>query len=111
VTSGSSCRSSSIKGRSWCSRPRRRSKPAGTEPGFFLQIAEGIDDRTWLHHSRAGDYSQWLRDKIKDDELADDVALTEEDETLTPRESRRRIKDAIECRYTSPAERARSAYK
>jgi hypothetical protein len=32
---------------------------------FFLQIAEGIDDRTWLRHLRAGDYSQWRRDKIK----------------------------------------------
>jgi len=51
----------------------------------------------------AGDYSQWLRDKIKDGELADDVALTEGDEALTPRASRRRIKEAIERRYTSPA--------
>jgi hypothetical protein len=70
---------------------------------FFLQLADGIDDRTWLHHLRAGDYSRWLRDKIKDDELADDVASTEEDESLTPLESRRRIKEAIERRYTSPA--------
>ena len=70
---------------------------------LFLQIAEGIDDRTWLHHLRAGDYSQWLRDKIKDGELADDVARTERDEALTPLESRRRIKEAIERRYTSPA--------
>lgn len=70
---------------------------------FFLQIAVGIDDRTWLHHLRAGDYSQGLRDKIKDDELADEVARTEGDEALTPLESRRRIKEAIERRYTSPA--------
>jgi hypothetical protein len=70
---------------------------------LFLQIAEGIDDRTWLHHLRAGDYSQWLRDKISDGELADDVARTERDEALTPLESRRRIKEAIERRYTSPA--------
>jgi hypothetical protein len=70
---------------------------------FFLQIAEGIDDRTWLHHLRAGDYSQWLRDKIKDGELADDVARSERDGALTPLESRRRIKEAIERRYTNPA--------
>ena len=25
---------------------------------MFLQIAEGIDDATWLHHLRAGDYSR-----------------------------------------------------
>jgi hypothetical protein len=70
---------------------------------IFPQIAEGIDDRTWLHHLRAGDYSQWLRDKIKDGELADDVARIEGDEALTPLESRQRIKEAIESRYTSPA--------
>jgi len=70
---------------------------------FFLQLAEGIDDRTWLHHFRAGDCSRWLSDKIKDGELADDVARTEEDGSLTPLESRRRIKEAIERRYTSPA--------
>jgi hypothetical protein len=70
---------------------------------LFLQLAEGIDDGTWLHHLRAGDYSRWLRDKIKDSELADDVAQTEGDEALTPLESRGRIKEAIERRYTSPA--------
>jgi hypothetical protein len=70
---------------------------------LFLQIAEGIDDRTWLHHLRAGDYSQWLKDKIKDAELAEEVARIEGDEALTPLESRRRIKEAIESRYTSPA--------
>jgi hypothetical protein len=70
---------------------------------LFLQIAEGLDDRTWLHHLRAGDYSRWLRDKINDGELADSVATVEKDEALTPSESRRRIKGAIERRYTSPA--------
>ena len=70
---------------------------------LFLQIAEGVDDGTWLHHLHAGDYSQWLRDKIKDGELAEDVARIELDEALTPLESRRRIKEAIESRYTSPA--------
>jgi hypothetical protein len=70
---------------------------------FFLQIAEGIDDRTRLRHLRAGHYSQWLRDKIKDGELADAVASAVKDEGLTPSEGRRRIKEAIERRYTSPA--------
>src|SRR5512147_922046 len=35
---------------------------------MFVQIAEGVDDATWLHHLRAGDYSRWLRDAIKDGE-------------------------------------------
>ena len=41
---------------------------------MFTQIAEGIDDETWLYHLRRGDYSQWMRDAIKDDEMADEVA-------------------------------------
>jgi hypothetical protein len=65
-------------------------------------MAEGIDDATWLHHLRAGDYSRWLRDSIKDDELANEVASAERDATLAASESRRRIKEAIERRYTSP---------
>jgi len=36
-------------------------------------------------------------------ELADDVASAEKDEALTLSESRRRIKEAIERRYTNPA--------
>jgi hydroxymethylpyrimidine pyrophosphatase-like HAD family hydrolase len=70
---------------------------------MFVQIAERVDDHTWLHHLRAGDYSKWLRDKIKDSELADEVAGIEGNEALSPTDSRRRIKDAIEHRYTSPA--------
>jgi hypothetical protein len=51
---------------------------------LFLQIAEGVDDATWLHHLRAGDYSRWLAVSIKDPELASEVAVIEENEALTP---------------------------
>jgi Helicase HerA, central domain len=70
---------------------------------LFVQIAEGIDDRTWSHHLRVGDYSRWLRDKIKDNELADEVAALESDAALSPLDSRRAVKEAIARRYTSPA--------
>src|SRR5262249_12127523 len=36
----------------------------------FMQLAEGVDDETWLHHLRRGDYSSWFRFTIKDEELA-----------------------------------------
>ena len=49
---------------------------------LFLQIAAGVDDRTWLHHLRAGDYSAWIRDAIKDEDLADEVAAVERDRGL-----------------------------
>ncbi|MBV8336324.1 MAG: HAD-IIB family hydrolase [Alphaproteobacteria bacterium] len=70
---------------------------------LFLQIAQGVDDTTWLYHLRAADYSRWLRESIKDDELADDVASAEKDVTLTASESRRRVREAIVRRYTGAA--------
>ena len=41
---------------------------------LFVQMAEGVDEETWLHHLRQGDYSRWFRDAIKDPELADEAA-------------------------------------
>ncbi|HET8726010.1 MAG TPA: HAD-IIB family hydrolase [Alphaproteobacteria bacterium] len=69
---------------------------------LFCQIADGVDDETWLHHLRAGDYSRWFREAIKDDGLADDAASVEAEEGLPARESRARIRDAVERRYTAP---------
>ena len=70
---------------------------------MFLQIADGIDDRTWEHHLRAGDYSRWFRTVIKDEGLAEEVAAIEADRSLDPRQSRERIKQAVLKRYTVPA--------
>jgi HAD superfamily hydrolase (TIGR01484 family) len=70
---------------------------------LFQQIAQGVDDRTWEHHLRAGDYSSWFRQQIKDNELADEAADVERDEALDAAESRRRIGKAIARRYTLPA--------
>ena len=70
---------------------------------MFTQIAEGVDDETWLHHLRQRDYSRWFRESIKDDALAESAAATEGDATLSASESRTRILGAIAERYTSPA--------
>ncbi len=67
----------------------------------FVEIAEGVDEETWTHHLRQGDYSSWMRDKLGDDELADEVAEVERDE---PDDSLRRVAELIEERYTLPAE-------
>ena len=69
----------------------------------FLQIAEGIDDETWLFHLRRGDYSKWFGEGIKDQELAAEIEQVERDESISPRDSRERIAKAIESRYTAPA--------
>jgi hypothetical protein len=69
---------------------------------LFLQIADGVDDATWLHHLRRGDYSRWFRERIKDPVLADETETIEGLSDLPPRESRARIKQAIERYYTLP---------
>ncbi|MER9301853.1 HAD-IIB family hydrolase [Mesorhizobium sp. M0293] len=70
---------------------------------IFVQMAEGIDDRTWEFHLRAGDYSKWFRQQIRDKELARETAGAEKDETLSAEESRKRVLDAVRRRYTAPA--------
>lgn len=69
---------------------------------LFVQLAEGVDDATWLHHLRRGDYSTWMRSAIKDEELADAVAAVERGGDHAA-ESRRRIRGVIEERYTRAA--------
>jgi hydroxymethylpyrimidine pyrophosphatase-like HAD family hydrolase len=66
----------------------------------FLQLAEGVDEETWTHHLRAGHYSRWFRDVIKDDELACETRSLETDQSLSSADARARIKDAIRHRYT-----------
>lgn len=70
---------------------------------LFVQLGDGVDDDTWLFHLRRGDYSRWIRESISDPELASRVAAVEEDAEATATDSRQRIRDAIEQRYTAPA--------
>jgi HAD superfamily hydrolase (TIGR01484 family) len=69
---------------------------------LFLQMADGVDDDTWLHHLRQGDYSRWFRDKIKNNELASEAESIERNKRLGAAESRRLIKEAVERYYTLP---------
>lgn len=70
---------------------------------IFLQLADGVDDETWLFHLRRGDYSRWFRCVIKDPEMAAEAEAVEQDESLSPDESRRAIRALVERRYTLPA--------
>jgi hypothetical protein len=70
---------------------------------LFLQLAEGVDDETWLYHLRRGDYSRWFRDEINDEELAEEVDRIERLQDSSARQSREAIKAAVEERYTAPA--------
>jgi hypothetical protein len=83
----------------------------------FLELGQGVDDETWDHHLRAGDYSRWLREIIKDPELAAEVAAVEEGARSpashppgggpppglpSAHETRQAVRVAIEGRYTGP---------
>jgi hypothetical protein len=71
----------------------------------FLQMAAGVDDRTWLHHLKGGEYTRWFRDAIKDEDLAEAASVVEADRALSAQESRARIKELIDRRYTAPAKK------
>jgi hypothetical protein len=68
---------------------------------MFLDLADGVDEVTWEWHRRRGDYSQWLRNSVKDAVLAAEVATIEQSGG-DPAEARREIRAAIERRYTAP---------
>ena len=70
---------------------------------LFLKMAEGVDDATWTHHLSRHDYSRWLKDAIRHLALSSAVLAVEDDRSLGPQESRRRIRRAIEDVYTLPA--------
>lgn len=70
--------------------------------GIFIQMAEGVDDETWLHHLRQHDYSCWIRRAIKDKKLALEIEQIE-NEKLSAAESRKQIIAVIEKQYTSAA--------
>jgi len=69
---------------------------------MFIQLAEGVDDETWIYHLREGAYSRWMRDVIKDKDLAREVAQMEANTRLGAQETRAKIIEAISRRYTAP---------
>src|SRR4029453_7641573 len=68
---------------------------------MFLQIAEGVDPETWAYHLERNDYSTWLREAVKDSELADEVHEIEAGSEEADR-SRALVRQAIDRRYTLP---------
>jgi hypothetical protein len=70
---------------------------------MFLQIADGVDEPTWLFHLRRGDYSRWFRSDIKDEDLARSVEQIEQSAKGNADETRSLVRRAIEERYTLPS--------
>ena len=70
---------------------------------LFAQMAEGVDDETWLHHLHQHDYSRWFREAIKDDGLAEEAERIERLDGTSADETREQVIAAIEERYGRPA--------
>lgn len=70
----------------------------------FLQLTDGVDDETWEFHRKKGEFSNWVREQMKDDQLADELAKVESDIKATPKDTRAAVRAAIEARYTLPAD-------
>ncbi|HEY6975020.1 MAG TPA: haloacid dehalogenase, partial [Chitinophagaceae bacterium] len=70
---------------------------------MFIQMAEGIDDDTWIYHLQKKEYSNWFRNAVHDDELADLTRQVEERTTADPHTSKEAILQLIKERYTAPA--------
>jgi hypothetical protein len=68
----------------------------------FCQIAQGIDESTWMFHLQRGDYSRWFRHAIKDDYLANETERVERRTDLAPWQTRQMIEELINARYTLP---------
>lgn len=69
----------------------------------FIQIATGVDTETWLYHLRRKDYSNWVRQAIRDAWLADEIEAIESNPPPDQNQSRQLIKQLIDSRYTLPA--------
>ena len=69
---------------------------------IFMQMADGVDDATWLYHLHRGDYSRWFREAIKDVELADEAESVQDG--VDPLATRKQIREMVERRYTAPAQ-------
>jgi hypothetical protein len=80
--------------------PERALKLKAQNLALFVQIGQGIDEATWLYHLRRHDYSKWLRECVKDGELAELVEGIERRPDLSAAESKVLICNLIDRRYT-----------
>jgi hypothetical protein len=69
---------------------------------LFLQTADGVDNETWLHHLRNGDFADWFRRVIKDDALAAEAERIAGLSNLSPLDGRQLLRTAVERDYTLP---------
>jgi hypothetical protein len=66
-------------------------------------VGEGVDDETWLHHLREGDYERWFRNVIKDELLAERAKKLRGNGKLSAEKSRKEIFEYIRQKYEKEA--------
>jgi len=64
-------------------------------------MGDGVDAETWEFHRRRGDFSAWMRERVKDAELAEEVAAVEQGAEAVDA-ARAAVRAAVEKRYTAP---------
>ncbi|WP_152051044.1 HAD family hydrolase [Tautonia marina] len=69
---------------------------------MFLQIGEGVDEETWLHHLHNGDYSSWFTTALKDHELAEEARTIADRYGSDAAGGRSAMREAIARRYLLP---------
>jgi hydroxymethylpyrimidine pyrophosphatase-like HAD family hydrolase len=84
----------------WFRGPNSKHNLSAPNLNLFCHIGRGIDEETWLYHLRRGDYSRWIRGSVKDEALATLVQQIEQGNDLSPQDTRNRVCDVIEARYT-----------
>jgi hypothetical protein len=65
----------------------------------FLSALARLDDRGFREHCAARDFSNWFREVIRDDVLANKTRLIESDESVSRQVALAHITDLVQARY------------
>ena len=70
---------------------------------MFIQMGEGVDDKTWLYHLQRGDYAKWFRDVLHDEELSAVATRLQQTGDDTAEKSRNELARFILEKYETAA--------
>lgn len=65
----------------------------------FLALSSRLEDAALREHMNAGDFSNWFREVIRDDVLANKTRIVETDTALTPNDALKQISGCVQARY------------
>lgn len=82
--------------------PEGKLKLVAQNLNTFIRMAEGVDDETWCHHLRKGEYSEWFRWIVKNESLADYIREIEQGND-SAEATRVAVVRAIQDQYTLSA--------